>query len=79
MIYIKVESKSSAKIYLTIIPVSDYRDSKSEFEIDENGRIKSKKYSMKRTGTWLNFLMELILIRKKKSIKMSYKRSKKRI
>lgn len=55
----KVESKSSAKIYLTIIPVSDYRDSKSEFEIDENGRIKSKKYSMKRTGTWLNFLMEI--------------------
>lgn len=69
----KVESKSSAKIYLTIIPVSDYRDSKSEFEIDENGRIKSKKYSMKRTGTWLNFLMEINFDQEKKSVKMSYK------
>lgn len=69
----KVESKSSAKVYLSIIPVIDYRDSNSEFEVDEKGKFKSKKYSMKRTGTWLDFFMEIQFNQEKKYVTMSYK------
>ena len=70
---LKLYSTSDISGTYGFLPVSDKREEYSVFTVSDNGIYKPEKYYMKRTGTWLDFEMDINFDYEKKKVNMKYK------
>lgn len=68
-----LKSTSDIKGYYGIIPVKDKREEVSKFNVLNGGVYQPTSYRMDRTGTWLDFVMDIKFDNKKGVIDFSYK------
>lgn len=68
-----LKSKSSVDGYYGFIPVSDTRSETSSFSVDNQSKYHPNHYVMNRTGTWLDFKMNILFDYTTNNVNFEYK------